>query len=117
MAEKEYITSPEENPFGEDPVVVPITDVLDLHPFSPREVKSLLEDCLEEWVRRGLSQVRIIHGKGQGVMRDTVRAFLSRSPQVKGFHPGDEQSGGWGATVVYLASETGSELEQDEPLS
>ncbi|MBF0498185.1 MAG: Smr/MutS family protein [Deltaproteobacteria bacterium] len=111
----------EENPFGEDPVVVPITDVLDLHPFSPREVKFLLEDCLEEWVRRGVAEVRIIHGKGQGVMRDTVRAFLSRSPHVRAFHPGDEWSGGWGATVVYLASVVGlgeprPEPEKDETL-
>ncbi|MBF0508169.1 MAG: Smr/MutS family protein [Deltaproteobacteria bacterium] len=116
MVEEEHIIRPEENPFGDEPVVVPIADVLDLHSFSPREVKSLLEYCLEEWVRQGFAQVRIIHGKGQGVMRDTVRAFLSRSPRVRGFHPGDEQSGGWGTTVVYPAAVTGAEPEKDQPL-
>ena len=90
---------PEDNA---DPVRIPITGELDLHTFRPQEITGLLDDYLAECARAGLREVRIIHGKGTGALRETVHAWLRRSPRVAGFRLGDEHSGSWGATLVSL---------------
>lgn len=85
-----------------EPVRIPITGELDLHTFRPAEVASLLEDYFAECARRGLREVRVIHGKGTGTLRATVHTCLRRLPAVESFRSGDETSGGWGATIVTL---------------
>lgn len=85
-----------------EPVRIPITGELDLHAFRPAEVASLLDEYFAECLRRGLREVRVVHGKGTGTLRTTVHACLRRSPAVTGFRLGDEHSGGWGATLVTL---------------
>ncbi len=85
-----------------EPVRIPITGELDLHTFRPAEVASLLEDYFAECLRRGLREVRVVHGKGTGTLRTTVHTCLRRSPAVASFRSGDETSGGWGATIVTL---------------
>ncbi len=86
----------------DSPVRIPIEDWIDLHTFSPKEVPSLLEEYLEECQKAGFVEVRIIHGKGKGVQRAIVQAFLSRSPFVESFRTAPEGSGSWGATLVRL---------------
>lgn len=81
---------------------VPITDVLDLHTFHPRDVKDLVADYLELCVEKGFTQVRIIHGKGTGTLRRIVHAVLEKHPAVERFALADETAGGWGATIVVL---------------
>jgi DNA-nicking Smr family endonuclease len=46
----------------DEPIQLPIDGVLDLHTFSPREIKDLVPDYLAECQARGIFQVRIIHG-------------------------------------------------------
>lgn len=84
------------------PVELPIDGVLDLHAFTPAEVKDLVTDYLAECLVRGILQVRIIHGKGAGALRATVHALLSRLPEVAAFRTAGEDAGGWGATIVTL---------------
>lgn len=85
-----------------DPVEWPIDGVLDLHLFRPAEVGDLVPHYLEECRRRGILQVRIIHGKGTGQLRATVHALLKRMPFVASFQTAPGNAGGWGATVVAL---------------
>jgi DNA-nicking Smr family endonuclease len=92
---------------SEEPVVLPIEDTLDLHPFQPREVKELLEDYLEAACAKGFREVRIIHGKGQGILRQRVHSILKRHPLVTSMHQSDATGGGWGATIVVLRSGEG----------
>ena len=87
-----------------EPVVLPIDGVLDLHAFRPGEVTALVPDYLEECRLRGILSVRIIHGKGTGRLRDTVHAVLARQPGVRSFRLAGEDGGGWGATLVELFS-------------
>jgi dsDNA-specific endonuclease/ATPase MutS2 len=86
----------------EQPVEVPITDVLDLHSFRPRDVKAVVEEYLEQARLRGFKALRIIHGRGIGVQRETVRAILERTPFVAGYTDAPAEAGGWGATIVSL---------------
>ena len=87
-----------------NPVVLPIEDTLDLHTFQPREVKELLDDYLEAACEKGFSEVLIIHGKGQGVLRRRVHAILQKHPRVLSLRQADASGGGWGATVAVLVS-------------
>ena len=83
-------------------VVVPIEDFIDLHPFQPREIRSVVEAYLEAALLKGFREVRIIHGKGIGVQREVVRSVLAAHPDVEKFSAGGPAGGGWGATRVFL---------------
>ena len=93
----------ERDPAGDPASAEPIRidGVLDLHMFQPRDVQELVPDYLAECLAAGIFEVRIIHGKGIGVLRTIVQGILEKHPQVVSFrHPGDGSS--WGATVVRL---------------
>jgi DNA-nicking Smr family endonuclease len=83
-------------------VQIPIDGVLDLHNFSPKDLKYLLPDYLDECRKADIFQVRIIHGKGIGNLRRTVHAILGRLPEVQEFRLAGDRGGGWGATLVEL---------------
>ena len=85
-----------------NPTEWPIDGTLDLHVFKPAEVGDLVPEYLEEGRKRGILQVRIIHGKGTGQLRERVHAVLRRLPAVASFSLAPESMGGWGATVVEL---------------
>ena len=84
-----------------EPVRVPIDGTLDLHTFSPHDVPSVVDEYIRECLHRGIYEIRIIHGKGKGVLRRTVHAILERHPHVTryGLDPGPS---GWGSTLVDL---------------
>ncbi len=86
----------------DEPIRIPITDVLDLHTVPPRDVKGVVEEYLIEARRLGLFALRIIHGRGIGVQRETVRAVLAKTDFVESFGDAPLEAGGWGATVVTL---------------
>jgi DNA-nicking Smr family endonuclease len=86
----------------EDPVEFPINGVLDLHTFRPQDVKDLVEEYVHACRERGLLDLRIIHGKGTGALRETVHATLARMPEVASFRLAGEDRGSWGATLVRL---------------
>jgi DNA-nicking Smr family endonuclease len=86
----------------EAPIRIPITSELDLHTFAPSETNQLLEAYFEACTAQGIFSVRVIHGKGTGALRETVHAYLRRSPLVSHFQLGNETSGSWGATIVSL---------------
>jgi dsDNA-specific endonuclease/ATPase MutS2 len=87
---------------SDEPVRIPITDVFDLHSVPPRDVRAVVESYLEEAHRMGYKALRIIHGRGIGAQRETVRAVLSRSNLVLSFRDAPPEGGGWGATIVTL---------------
>lgn len=88
--------------FGDEPVRIPITDVFDLHAVAPRDVLPVIEEYLGEAHRLGFRALRIIHGRGIGVQRETVRSVLARTPFVESYGDAPAEAGGWGATVVTL---------------
>src|SRR4029450_5707243 len=90
-----------DNPFPE-PVEIEITDVFDLHTIRPRDVKAVVEEYLRLANEKGFRVVRIIHGKGIGVQRETVRSILARTDFVLDWTDAPPQAGGLGATIVRL---------------
>jgi dsDNA-specific endonuclease/ATPase MutS2 len=85
-----------------DPVILPIEDHLDLHPFQARDIPSVVEEYLKQCIDAGIPEVRLIHGKGVGVQRNIVRSILEKHPGVASFGDAPPEGGGWGATVVKL---------------
>jgi len=85
-----------------EPIVMPIEDVLDLHTFRPQEIPDLLDDYLSACRETQIFSVRIIHGKGRGVLKKRVRAILERHPLVVSIAEAPPEAGGWGATIVEL---------------
>ncbi|MCZ7626792.1 MAG: Smr/MutS family protein [Candidatus Methylomirabilis sp.] len=98
-----------EEPF-EQPVRLPIEDVLDLHTFAPKEIASVVEEYLAQCRQMGISEVRLIHGKGTGTQRAIVRRLLKtilmscRLP-MRRQRPGDGEPllFGSGRGVMYCA--------------
>jgi DNA-nicking Smr family endonuclease len=92
----------DELPPGDRPFEIPLTGDLDLHPFSPREIPSVVEEYVRACRERGVLRLRLAHGRGKGVQRAAVRRVLASIPEVVSFSDAPPSAGGWGATVVLL---------------
>jgi hypothetical protein len=75
---------------------------LDLHQLTADEALVKLDQFLSDAYSAGLTSVRIIHGKGTGVLRQVVREQAARHPLVKSFRIADPWEGGGGATILEL---------------
>jgi DNA-nicking Smr family endonuclease len=84
----------------EDPHDLPIEDSLDLHPFAPRDIPSVVDAYIRAAQERGLREVRLIHGRGKGVQRGIVQAALEKHPLVEEFWDAPESH--LGATVAVI---------------
>lgn len=84
------------------PVAMPVNGELDLHSFSPKDVKAVVLETIEQHRARGILALRIVHGKGIGNLRRTVHALLDRHPGVVSYRLGGHGAGSWGATLVDL---------------
>ena len=84
-----------------EPVHIPIDGVLDLHMFSPKDAASVVDEYIRACHEKGILEVRIIHGKGKGVLRRTVHSILQRHSLVEDFSL-DSGPSGWGASIVRL---------------
>ena len=91
-----------DEPPDPDAVAIAITGELDLHHFHPRDLRTLIPAYLEECHQRGILELRLIHGRGTGAVRDSVHALLRRSPRVRTFRLAGSDRGAGGATLVVL---------------
>ncbi len=85
-----------------EPIEIPINGVLDLHTFNPKDVKPLLYDYIDACREKSILSLRIIHGKGAGILKKRVQGILKSHPNVVSFTDAPLQGGGWGATLVEL---------------
>lgn len=88
----------------DDPIEMPIDGTLDLHTFRPQEIGELLDAYFDACLERGITQVRVVHGKGTGTLRRTVEHHLQKDPRVQSWAAGGFGGGSWGATLVTLHS-------------
>ena len=87
---------------GLEPIDQPIDGTLDLHTFDPSELDDLIPEYLDACRERGILAVRIVHGKGVGILKARVEAILDRLPDVVSRRTAGVDGGGWGATLVTL---------------
>ena len=85
---------------GGEPIRVPIEAEIDLHPFAPADIPSVVEEYIEAAAAAGLREVRVVHGRGRGVQRGIVQAALERHPRVVEFR--DDTASHLGATIAIL---------------
>lgn len=87
---------------GDEPIVIPIDGTLDLHTFAPSEMSDVVREYLRAAVEEGLTEVRIVHGKGTGTLKRGVRTLLDKLDCVASYSEGGPGRGDWGATLVTL---------------
>jgi DNA-nicking Smr family endonuclease len=93
---------------------IPIERELDLHAFEPRDVPSGVDEFVRAAAAKGLTEVRLIHGRGRGVQRGIVQAVLERHPAVVEFW--DDHDAHLGATIARLGTpppEAAAEARRD----
>ncbi len=78
---------------------------LDIRGANVEEMLPRLEKYLDDAYLGMMPWVRIIHGKGTGVLRTAVRKELSKHPLVKSFREGEAGEGGDGVTVAYMVGQ------------
>jgi len=76
---------------------------LHLRRLTRDEALLKLDQYLNDAFMAGLYQVKVIHGKGTGTLRQVVREQLTSHPLVKSFRPADYGEGSAGVTIVELA--------------
>jgi len=86
-----------------------IDGILDLHTFKPEDVKSLVPAYINECLQNDIYEIKIIHGKGKGVLRRIVRSILSKHPEVIHCGTDQEYGGNWGSTIATLRPKTDQE--------
>lgn len=79
-----------------------ISPEITIRAMRVEEAAPLLDRYLDDAYAAGISQARIIHGKGTGALRKFVHEYLKSHPVVASFRLGEESEGGAGATVVTL---------------
>lgn len=77
-----------------------ISPELNLLGKNSDEAIAELDKYIDDAYLSHLHQVRIVHGKGSGVLRDAVARYLKKQPHVKSFHLGEYGEGDSGVTIV-----------------
>ncbi|MFC2003662.1 Smr/MutS family protein [Chloroflexota bacterium] len=82
----------------------PRADEVHLRRLTVDEALLKLDKYLNDAFIVGFYQVRVIHGKGTGTLRQVVGRQLTKHPLVKSHRPGGYGEGGAGVTIVELES-------------
>ena len=82
---------------------VNISNTLDLRGLKVEDALDKLENYLDKASLANLSATTIIHGHGTGALKLAVRDFLSTSPYVAKYRPGEDSEGGDGVSIVDIA--------------
>ncbi len=90
------------NDSSDEPVRLPIDGTLDLHTFRPADARSVVDEYIEAARAAGLREIRIVHGRGTGVLRGMVQAALEKHPGVEAFW--DDPASHLGATGARLGA-------------
>lgn len=73
---------------------------IDVRGNNFEEARVLIDKYIDDAYLSGIKEVRIIHGKGTGVLREKIREYLRKNKYVKHYEDAPANQGGYGATVV-----------------
>jgi len=85
-----------------------VSPEIHLRGLTVEEALSRLDKYLDDALLAGLETVRVIHGRGGGVLREAVADYLAEHPEVKTFHLAEQAEGGLGVTVAVLGKRQSS---------
>ncbi len=85
------------------PNTTPAAKEVHLRRLTVDEALLKLDQYLNDAFMAGFYQIRVVHGKGTGTLRQAVRERLARHSLVKSHRPGEYGEGGAGVTMVELA--------------
>ena len=90
---------------------------IDLHPYirDPKKARAILDAAISDCKTKGVSQFRVVHGKGKGQFRNLIQSHLDNHPDVEGFILCDPAHGGSGASWVHLKSDEAFEAVSKSP--
>ena len=77
-----------------------ISPEINLIGMTSDEAIMTLDKYLDDAFLSHISPVRIVHGKGSGVLRNAVHNYLKRQKHVKSFRLGSFGEGDYGVTIV-----------------
>jgi len=80
-----------------------VTDEIKLRQLTVDEALLKLDKYLHDAFMAGLYQVRVVHGKGTGTLRQAIQESLQGHSLVKSYRTGEYGEGGAGVTIVQLA--------------
>lgn len=75
---------------------------LDVRGMRGDEALNAVMHFIDDAMLVGMSTVRILHGKGNGILRQLIRQYLGATPGVKDYRDEHIQFGGTGITVVEI---------------
>ncbi len=75
---------------------------IDLHGMNVEEAIIEVDKYLDDAFLSGLQEVRIIHGRGTGVLRSGIQKYMRNHPHVLKFRQGRFDEGDIGVTIVTL---------------
>ena len=75
---------------------------LNIRQMRYEEAEEKLDRFVDDAIVAGVDEIRIVHGKGGGVLRKLTHDLLRRHSQVREFEEADADEGGQGATIARL---------------
>ena len=81
-----------------------MTDEVHLRHLTVDEALVKLDDFIHRAYISGLTHVKVVHGKGAGIIKQATQRELARHPLVKSYRLGQRGEGGAGVTIVELSS-------------
>jgi DNA mismatch repair protein MutS2 len=75
---------------------------IDVRGMRAEEALQQIRDFLDDAIMVEANELHILHGKGNGILREMIRAFLKAEPAVRKFRDEHVQFGGSGITIVEL---------------
>ena len=79
-------------------------DEVHLRHLTVDEALIKLDDFIHKAYLSGLMQIKVVHGKGAGIVRQAAQRELARHPLVKSYRLGQSGEGGAGVTIAILSS-------------
>jgi DNA mismatch repair protein MutS2 len=76
---------------------------IDIRGKRAEEAISIIQEFIDKAIMFEKNELRILHGKGNGILKEIIRSYLKSEPMVKSFKDEHVDFGGAGITVIYLA--------------
>ncbi|MCJ7695845.1 MAG: endonuclease MutS2 [Anaerolineaceae bacterium] len=106
---EEAPSKPSQKPKSTSKISLPIIESpgleLDIRGQRVDEATESLLHYLERAYLAGLPYVRIIHGKGTGVLRQSIREVIKQNPHISRWESGGEKEGGEGVTIAFIQTQ------------